>query len=104
MGKSITVILFLYLVSTLSCADSTSDIKSINQKVAQIEKNKDKLDILSVKLLLEQLESSPPEAMFYYNPETGKLAMAKITVGHETFSTTHSYYFNKKNKIIKYLK
>ncbi len=103
MKKSILLLIYFFTVSTLSCADNTSDIKGINYKVSQIEKTKDRYDILKIKLLTEQIESVPPEAMFYYNPENTELVMVHVSVGHETFLITHTYYFEN-NIILKYLK
>ncbi len=101
-----TFVLLIYLLttSTLSCADdTTADIKATNLKILNIEKTKNNLDIMTLKLLTEQIESVPPKAVFYYNPENTELIMVKVSVGHETFLTTYTYYFQK-NRILKYLK
>jgi len=103
MKKLILLLIYSLTISTLSYADVTSDIKVANLKVSKIEKIKEDFDIITIKLLTEQLESVPPEVIFYYNSENEKLAMVHVSVGHETFLTTHTYYFQK-DKALKYLK
>ncbi len=41
--------------------------------------------------------------MYYYKPENMELVMLQVSVGHEIFSTKHTYYLNN-NRVIKYLK
>ena len=102
--KKITILLFCCLsLLNQACADSGAEIKSINAKVAEIDKQKGGLNALELKLHTGEFESVPPEVKYYYEPETFILVMLEVSVGHETFVTKHSYYFNE-NHAIKYIK
>jgi len=103
MKKIIALILCCLFVFGVSYADNKSDISKINKQVAQIEKTKAGLSVLSLTLQTGELESAPPEVKYYYKPGTTDLVMLQVAVGHEIFVTKHTYYFNK-NSVLKYLK
>jgi len=102
--KKITI-LFCCCLSILNqaCASSGAEIKAINEKVAEINKMKDDLNALELKLHTGEFESVPPEVKYYYLPDNLELVMLEVSVGHETFVTKHSYYFSH-NLAIKYIK
>jgi hypothetical protein len=102
--KKFVIFFILYLsVYSFTFADNTEVIKQVNKKVAQIEKTKEELNILELKLHTGELEAAPPEVMFYYEADNMELVMLKATVGHEIYTTKHTYYLNN-NRVIKYLK
>lgn len=96
----------LLICSVLPCsAFADSRIKTINNKVAAIEKRikQDNIPKIVLKYDLGENEGSPPEAFYYYDWKTKKLIVVKIHVGHEVFGIDHSYYFEN-DHILKYLK
>ncbi len=102
--KNIIILLCFYLsISYQSSADSGTEIKNINKQVAQIEDEKRELSVLEVKLHTQEFEAVPPEVMYYYKIDSMELVMLKVVVGHEIFSTKHTYYFSN-GRVIKYLK
>jgi hypothetical protein len=103
MKKFVIFFIFYLVTHSFVFADNTEEIKQVNKKAAQIEKTKDKLNILELKLHTSELEAAPPEVMFYYEADNMELVMLQVNVGHEIFTTKHTYYFNN-NCVIKYLK
>ena len=103
MKKLLTSFIIFVLAHTQTFADVKSEIKRVNQQVAKIEKIIKNLDILELNVHTEATEASPPEIKYYYNPENLELALLRVSVGHEIFSTQYSYYCSN-GKIIKYLK
>lgn len=102
--KNTSLLFILFLLTASSCyADNAADVKSVNARVAQIEKTKDKLNTLELILHTGASEATPPEVMYYYKPEDMGLAMIQVSVGHEIFSTRHTYYVDN-NHVIKYVK
>ena len=103
MKKIILILTFCLVAFNQACADNKTKITDINNKVDQIEKIKNSLHIMEIKLQTGTSESSPPEVMYYYKPGNLELVMLQISVGHEIFVTKHTYYFEK-NHVLKYLK
>jgi hypothetical protein len=103
MKKLILLLALCFPLQLTAIEQNASDIKAVNQAVATLEKSKDTLYILEIKLHVSELEATPPDVKYYFNPETMKPVILQVDVGHEVFSTRHSYYF-KNNKVIKYLK
>jgi len=103
MKKIIVLLISCLSIYDLACADSKIEIKAVNNRVAQIEKNKNRLNTLELKLNTGEFESSPPEVTYYYKPDNLELVMLQVSVGHEIFVSQYSYYFNNKH-LIKYLK
>ena len=103
MKKLIVLLISWLSVYNLAYADSSIEIKAVNKRVSQIEKNKNSLNTLELKLDTGELEASPPEVRYYYKPDNLELVMLQVSVGHEIFVTRYSYYFNN-NHLIKYLK
>lgn len=102
--KKFVIFFILYLAAhSFAFADNAEEIKQVNKKVAQIEKTKDELNILELKLHTGELEAAPPEVMFYYEANNMELVMLQATVGHEIYTTKHTYYLSN-NSVIKYLK
>lgn len=98
----ITFILCLTFI-TQACADNKSEIKNINDNVANIEKSKNTLNVLELKLQTGEFEASPPELKYFYKPDNMEIVALEVSAGHETFVIKYTYYFNN-NKVIKYLK
>jgi len=103
MKKIIFLLISCLSIHELACADSKIEINAVNNRVAQIEKNKNSFNTLQLKLNTGEFESSPPEVTYYYKPDNLELVMLQVSVGHEIFVTQYSYYFNNKY-LIKYLK
>jgi len=102
--KKIAVLLFCCLsVLNQACADSGAEIKAVNAKVAELNKLKNELNALELKLHTGEFEAVPPEVKYYFDSETQNLVMLEVNVGHETFVTKHTYYFDQ-NKTLKYIK
>jgi len=96
MKNCILLLAFYFLLSSPCFADNLTAIKAINKKVSDIEKLKGGLSSLELKLDTEATEAVPPEMVFYYSPESMELLILQVTVGHEVFSTRHTYYLNNK--------
>ena len=96
-------ILFIIFFSISCNADESPEINRINTIVSKIEKTKNDLNTLELKLNTGEFEASPPEVIYYYKPDNMELVMLQVNAGHETFSSVYTYYLNN-NKVIKYLK
>jgi hypothetical protein len=103
MKKLIILFIFFFSIGCQPNANATTEIKSINTIVLHIDKTKGDLSALELKLHTGEFEAVPPEVMYYYKPENMELVMLQVSVGHEIFSTKHTYYLNN-NRVIKYLK
>ncbi len=110
MKNSIKLIPFLiFTVVILTVRSYASEVKDqivlTNKKVKAIERNlkNGKYSLISLKNIIQEIESVPPIINLYYSYTTNKIVVAKIEVGHETWSKSFSYYFDQKEKIIKYL-
>jgi len=103
MKKTIILLTCSLLACNSSQADDKAEIKSVNQKVVQIEKSRKNLNVLELKIHTGELEAVPPNVMYYYRPENMELVMLQVSVGHEIFLTRYTYYFEN-NRVIKFLK
>ncbi len=103
MKKTIILLTCSLLACNSSQADDRAEIKAVNQKVVQIEKSKENLNVLELKIHTGELEAAPPNVMYYYRPENMELVMLQVSVGHEIFLTKYTYYFEN-NRVIKFLK
>ena len=90
----VMVLFLLFQVSVF--ADTASEIKDVNNKVLQIEKIKQGLNVLELKLQTGEMEAVPPQVKFYYKAENLELVLTQVSAGHEVFSINYSYYYDKK--------
>jgi len=86
-----------------SLSIEAASIHDVNEAVAEIEKNIQlgQYDILKI-------DSSPhsegraPSYQYYH--KKGELFAVYISVGHETWVTTHQFYFRHDKSLMKYIK
>ncbi|MCP3922282.1 MAG: hypothetical protein GY714_06830 [Desulfobacterales bacterium] len=97
---SVVILLNLFVPSLFA-----NQIPLINKRVKEIDRSikKGTYSVIKVENIIKSLEGVPPTIFFYYKPKDGKLVAVKIHVGHETWSKTFSYYFDRREKILKYL-
>jgi hypothetical protein len=79
-------------------------VQEINQRVAEIDKAIGSLPFISIS---EEIltEGVPPAYRMYFRRQSpDKLVAAVVTVGHETWATIFSYYFDDQQRPLKYLK
>jgi hypothetical protein len=92
---------------TPSHAGLGSDIiQQINQSVAGIDKAIQSGDLPYISISEESgTEGLPPAYKMYYSRNgDGKLIAAVVSVGHESWGNTFSYYFDDQQRVMKYLK
>jgi len=113
--SAVTIVFFPFYISSqtnalVPKADPAMEmqIKEINEMTSKLQ-NKIDSSLLYPYLTSGMVESQnpsegvPPEMTFYFNEKNEQLIAVKAHVGHEVWGTTYYYFFNEKEKIIKYL-
>lgn len=110
MHKSQKIIFFVFFISTAICTnlfanEEKNQISTLNNKIISLENaiNDGKYAMMRFDNIVEQIESDTPECRFYYDFDTYKLVAVIVDVGHETWSKSFYYFFDKEERIIKYL-